>query len=86
MSKTYKVTTYQDAATYTVTLDDTGVVSATELSEKAVEDLKNSVTRLMTRYGLTPVVALSRVVGSYSTVTDAEDVPVADSPAEDIVT
>jgi hypothetical protein len=83
--KTYIVTTYQDKATYTVTLDDTGVVSATELSDSAIEQLKSSVSRLMNRYNLSPVTALDRVIGSYSTLTEQTDSAVAETPAEDVV-
>lgn len=83
--KTYTVTTYDSKATYTVTLDETGVVSATELSESAVEQLKSSVSRLMSRYKLSPVVALDRVVGSYSHLTEEGDGAVAEESSKDVV-
>lgn len=69
--KTYQVSTYGDKAVYTVTVDETGVVSATELSEEAVEELKSAVARLVKRYKISPVAALDRVVGSYSSLTEA---------------
>jgi hypothetical protein len=83
--KTYLVTTYQDSARYTVTIDKTGVVSATELSDAAIEQLKTSVKRLMDRYNISSVAALDRVVGSYSSIREQKDDSVAEDASEDVV-
>lgn len=74
MKKTYTVTTYDGKTSYTVTLDETGVVEA-DLPATAFEDLKASVSRSMSRYGLSAITALGRVVGSYSVVTDEAQAP-----------
>lgn len=70
MTKTYKISTYEDKATYTVTVDETGVISADGISEEATAELQESVSRLMKRYNLSPTTALDRVVGSYSTLSE----------------
>lgn len=74
--RTYSVKTYQDQATYTVTIDETGVISADGLPDDAVENMKASVARHMARNKLPAVTALGLVVGPYSTVrlVDAESV------------
>ncbi len=74
MKKVYTVTTYDNKASYSVTLDETGVVEA-DLPPTALEDLKFSVKRNMDRYGLPAITALGRVVGSYSFVTDDAQAP-----------
>lgn len=70
--KTYKVTTYGDGS-YTVSLDDTGVVDVDGLLSDTVEGLKASVARHMKRRRLSAVTALGLAAGPYSHVEEAED-------------
>lgn len=85
MTKTYTISTYADKATYTVTLDDTGILSAEGISEGATDELRDSVARLMKRYNLAPVTALDRVIGSYSTVSEVAASSVTGEPTGDVV-
>lgn len=76
--KTYKVTTYGEA-TYTVSLDDDGVVDVDGLLPETADNLKASVERHMERRGLSAIVALGLAVGRYSEVSEVTDEPVTDS-------
>ena len=67
---THLVSTYGDQATYTVELDDSGVVSVDGLPKQSEDELKYAVSRYIEN-GLSPVAALGKYVGSYSFVTDA---------------
>jgi len=67
---TYKVSTYEDKATYTVEMDETGVVSVDGLSDSATELLQYSVKRHMDNLRLSPAKALGKSVGPYSFVTE----------------
>ena len=75
--KTYKVTAYRGGA-YTVSLDDSGVVDVNGLLPDAANNLKWSVRRNMDRRGLSPIVALGLVAGSYSTVSEVDIASVSD--------
>jgi len=56
--------------TYTVTLDDSGVVRVDGLFPSSAELLKHGVNRFMTRNKISSLRALSLVAGSYSWVTE----------------
>jgi hypothetical protein len=71
---TYLVSTYGDEATYTVTLDESGVSNVEGLPTDAVALLQYSVKRHITN-GLSPITALSKSVGPYSTVTGTDATP-----------
>lgn len=71
---TYLVTTYDDAATYSVVLDETGLVEAEGLSDESTQALAQSVARYM-RHGVSPAAALGRAVGPYSFVTESGGSP-----------
>lgn len=76
--KTYKVLTYGEAS-YTVSLDDDGVVDVDGLFPDTVESLKAAVSRHITKRGLSPVTALGLAVGPYSQVTEVDEASVTDS-------
>lgn len=76
--KTYKVTTYGEA-TYTVSLNDDGVVDVNGLLPETADNLKASVERHMERRGLSAIVALGLAVGRYSEVEEVTDESVTDS-------
>lgn len=79
---TYTVTTYQDKATYKVTLDETGVVAVDGLTADTAETLKSSVARYMHRNGLPATTALGLAIGPYSFATEADEEPVSDQASE----
>ena len=79
MRKVYQVTTYQDKETFTVTLNESGVVDVDGLSSELAASLVASVKRFVDRYGLPPITALGKAVGPYSLVTDADAEPVSDT-------
>lgn len=76
--KTYRVTTYGEK-TYTVSLDDDGVVDVDGLLPDTTERLKAAVKRHMERRNLSPVTSLGLVIGAYSELTEVDDDSVADS-------
>jgi hypothetical protein len=78
MRKVYRVTTYQDKETFTVTVNEGGVVAVDGLSPALAASLVASVKRFIDRYGLAPVTALGKAVGPYSFVTDVDEDPVPD--------
>ena len=67
--KTYLVTG-PGGGTYTVALDDFGVVAVDGLPPSSVELLRFGVNRSMTRHKVSALKALGRVAGSYSSVTE----------------
>ena len=75
--KTYKITTY-GGGVYTVSLDDSGVVDVNGLLPDDANNLKWSVSRNMDRRGLSPIVALGLVAGSYSTLSEVDLSSVSD--------
>lgn len=76
--KTYRITTYNNKATYTVSIDETGVVKADGLTGLALGSLKTTVTRYMTKHGFSAETALGLAVGPYSTVDVENDGAVSD--------
>ena len=76
--KTYRVDTYGDGS-YTVSLDDDGVVDIDGLLPASAEGLKASIVRHMERRRLPAVTALGLAVGPYSYVTELDDESVTDS-------
>jgi hypothetical protein len=79
MVKTYRVTTYKDKATYTVSLDDSGVVDVDGLFPETAEALKTTVSGNIERRSLSPITALQVAIGSYSFLEEVSDDSVADS-------
>lgn len=71
--KTYKVTTYNDKSSYTVSLDDDGVVDVDGLLPASAENLKFSVARRIERSGLSPLAALGQATGGYSHITEVQE-------------
>ncbi len=78
--KTYEITTYDETATYTVTLNEVGVVDVEGLLPETAENLKATVARHMTRRRLRSITALGLAVGPYSHVKEVDPGAVADSP------
>lgn len=76
--KTYKIHSHADKVTYSVSLDETGVVETDGLSDNLSDLLKHSVERHMTKRGLSAIMALGLAVGPYSTVTEADEAAVSD--------
>jgi hypothetical protein len=77
--KNYKVTTYGEA-TYTVSLNDDGIVDVDGLLPETANNLKASVERHMERRNLPAITALGLAVGRYSEVEEVTDESVTDSP------
>lgn len=71
--KTFRVVTYNQDATYTVSLDDNGVVDVDGLPADSAENLKASVARYIEKRGIMPILALDLAVGSYSHLEDVDD-------------
>lgn len=71
--KTFRVVTYNQDATYTVSLNESGVVDVDGLPADSAENLKASVARYIKKRGLMPVMALDLAVGSYSHLEDVDD-------------
>lgn len=76
--KTYRVSPY-GGGSYTVSINDRGVVDVDGLSPETAESLKLSVKRHMDRRGLPATTALGLVVGSYATVEVAANESVSDN-------
>lgn len=76
--KTYRITTYGDA-TYTVSLNDDGIVDVDGLLPETANNLKASVERHMERRGFPAITALGLAVGRYSEVEEVTDESVTDS-------
>ncbi len=86
MKKTYVITTYQDKETYTVTLNEKGVVDVDGLPSDLAASLAFTVKRFMGRYEMAPITALGKAVGPYSVVTEVDGGPVTDStPAHEVL-
>lgn len=71
---TYKVSTYNDKTTFTVVLDESGVIGSDDLPADMLENLKMTVERRMSRNGLPAPTALALAVGSYSYVEETDSV------------
>jgi hypothetical protein len=80
--KTYKVSTYNDAGAYTVSLNDDGIVDVDGLTPQASENLKFSVDRFMTKHNLPAITALGKAAGPYSFVTEIDAVADQTEPSE----
>lgn len=70
--KTYVVTTYGNGS-YTVDLDENGVVKVDGLLYANADGLRLSVRRHMEKRGLSPIMALRMSVGPYSSISEAEN-------------
>lgn len=69
--KTYRITS-NNSASYTVTLDDSGVVDVDGISPSLGEILKLSVENYMKSYDLPLLRALGKAIGPYATAVEID--------------
>lgn len=77
--KTYEVKTYNDKATYTVSLDEAGVKGVDGLFPETATNLMETVQRYMERRRLSSEAALVMAIGPYSYISAVDGESVADS-------